>query len=31
MTYPNMLGNTVGGSLATGKKPIDCMVRKCEE
>lgn len=30
-TYPNMLDNTVGGSLSAGEKPIDCMVRECEE
>lgn len=31
MTFPGMLDNTVGGSLATGEKPIDGMVRECEE
>lgn len=31
MSYPNMLDNTVGGSLGTGEAPIDCIVRECEE
>ncbi|KAL1592797.1 hypothetical protein SLS60_011213 [Paraconiothyrium brasiliense] len=31
LSYPDMLDNTVEGSLATGEKPIDCMVRECEE
>lgn len=31
MSYPNMLDNTVGGSLRTGEAPIDCIVRECEE
>jgi isopentenyldiphosphate isomerase len=31
MSFPGMLDNTVGGSLATGEKPIDGMVRECEE
>jgi len=31
LSYPDMLDNTVGGSLAAGEKPIDCMVRECEE
>ncbi|KAI1120840.1 NUDIX hydrolase domain-like protein [Nemania abortiva] len=30
-TYPNMLDNTVGGSLSAGESPIECMVRECEE
>ncbi|KAH6618338.1 NUDIX hydrolase domain-like protein [Chaetomium sp. MPI-SDFR-AT-0129] len=31
MSFPGMLDNTVGGSLATGETPIDGMVRECEE
>ena len=31
MSYPNMLDNTVGGGLLAGEKPIDCMVRECQE
>lgn len=31
MSYPGMLDNTVGGSLPVGEKPIDAMVRECEE
>lgn len=31
MSFPNMLDNTVGGSLTTGEAPIDCIVRECEE
>lgn len=31
MSYPRMLDNTVGGSLPVGEKPIDAMVRECEE
>lgn len=31
MSFPGMLDNTVGGSLATEEKPIDGMVRECEE
>lgn len=29
--YPGKLDNTVGGSLASGKKAIDCMVRESNE
>lgn len=31
MSYPGMLDNTVGGSLSSGEKPIDCIIRECEE
>lgn len=31
MSFPGMLDNTVGGSLSSGEKPIDCIVRECEE
>ena len=31
MRYPNLLDNFVGGSLATGEKPIDCIVREASE
>ncbi|KAK0624771.1 NUDIX hydrolase domain-like protein [Bombardia bombarda] len=31
MSFPGMLDNTVGGSLAAGEKPIDGIVRECEE
>ena len=32
MTYPGMLDNTVGGSLSSGEKAIDCIAREaCEE
>lgn len=31
MSYPGMLDNTVGGSLPVGEKPIDGIVRECEE
>lgn len=31
MSYPGLLDNTVGGSLPAGEKPIDCIVRECEE
>jgi len=31
LSYPNMLDNTVGGSLASGEKPFDCIIRECEE
>ncbi|PMD24757.1 hypothetical protein NA56DRAFT_668695 [Hyaloscypha hepaticicola] len=31
MSYPGMLDNTVGGSLATREKAIDCIVRETEE
>jgi 8-oxo-dGTP pyrophosphatase MutT (NUDIX family) len=30
MTFPGML-DTVGGSLRSGEKPIDCIVRECLE
>jgi isopentenyldiphosphate isomerase len=30
-TYPGMLDNTVGGSLASREKPIDCIVREAAE
>ncbi|KAH7091336.1 hypothetical protein FB567DRAFT_567718 [Paraphoma chrysanthemicola] len=29
--FPDMLDNTVGGSLSSGEKPIDCIVRECAE
>ena len=31
MTYPGMLDNTVGGSLRSGERPIDCIVREAGE
>jgi 8-oxo-dGTP pyrophosphatase MutT (NUDIX family) len=31
LSYPNMLDNTVGGSLRSGEKPIDCIVRESAE
>ena len=31
LSYPNMLDNTVGGSLSSGERPIDCIVRECAE
>lgn len=31
ISFPNMLDNTVGGSLRAEERPIDCMVRECEE
>lgn len=31
MSFPGKLDNTVGGSLATGEKPIEGMIRECEE
>ncbi|KAK0711871.1 hypothetical protein B0H67DRAFT_685408 [Lasiosphaeris hirsuta] len=31
MSFPGMLDNTVGGSLATREKAIDGIVRECEE
>ncbi|KAF2677169.1 hypothetical protein K458DRAFT_320302, partial [Lentithecium fluviatile CBS 122367] len=31
MSYPSKLDNTVGGSLSTWGKPLDCMVRECED
>ena len=31
MSYPGMLDNTVGGSLKSGEKPIDCIVREAAE
>lgn len=31
MSYPKILDNTVDGSLAAGEKPINCIVRECEE
>jgi len=30
-SFPGMLDNTVGGSLATGEAPIDGIVRECQE
>lgn len=30
-SFPNMLDNTVGGSLRSGEKLIDCIIRECEE
>ncbi|KAK0721791.1 hypothetical protein B0T26DRAFT_749274 [Lasiosphaeria miniovina] len=29
MSFPGMLDNTVGGSLAAGERPIDGIVREC--
>jgi len=31
MSFPGMLDNTVGGSLAAGEKPLDGIMRECEE
>lgn len=31
MSFPGMLDNTVGGCLASGERPIDGIVRECEE
>ncbi|TPX11899.1 uncharacterized protein E0L32_007397 [Thyridium curvatum] len=31
MSFPGMLDNTVGGSLAAGEKPIEGIVHECEE
>jgi 8-oxo-dGTP pyrophosphatase MutT (NUDIX family) len=31
ISYPNMRDNTVGGSLRSGEKPIDCIVRESWE
>ncbi|MCJ1385482.1 hypothetical protein MMC17_008605 [Xylographa soralifera] len=31
ISFPGMLDNTVGGSLLSGERPIDCIVRECEE
>ena len=31
MSYPGMLDNTVGGSLSSGERPIDCIVRESAE
>lgn len=30
-TYPGMMDNTVAGGLATGERPIDCLVREAQE
>ena len=30
-SFPGMLDTTVGGSLATGEKPIDGIIRECQE
>jgi 8-oxo-dGTP pyrophosphatase MutT (NUDIX family) len=30
-TYPGMLDNAVGGSLASREQPIDCIVREAAE
>ena len=30
-TYPGMMDNTVAGGLATGEKPLECLIRECEE
>ena len=30
-SYPRMLDNTVGGSLRSGERPIDCIVREAAE
>lgn len=31
MIYPGMLDNTVGGSLRSGEKPLECIVREAAE
>ncbi|ORY12929.1 NUDIX hydrolase domain-like protein [Clohesyomyces aquaticus] len=31
MSFPGMLDNTVGGSLRSAEKPLDCIVREAEE
>ena len=31
LSYPCMLDNTVGGSLSSGERPIDCIVRESAE
>lgn len=31
MSYPGMLDNTVGGGLAAGEIPLECIVREAEE
>ena len=31
MSFPGMLDNTVGGSLRSGERPIDCIVREAAE
>ena len=31
MSYPGMLDNTVGGSLRSGERPINCIVREAAE
>ncbi|KAK5199502.1 hypothetical protein LTR92_000041 [Exophiala xenobiotica] len=30
-TYPGMMDNTVAGGLSTGEKPLECLLRECEE
>jgi len=30
-TYPGMMDNTVAGGLSTGEKPLECLIRECEE
>lgn len=30
-SYPGMLDNSVGGSVRTGERPIDCLIREAEE
>lgn len=30
-SFPDMLDNSVGGSLSSGEKPIICIVRECKE
>jgi isopentenyldiphosphate isomerase len=29
--FPGTLDNSVGGSLASGERPIDCIIRECQE
>ena len=31
MSFPGMLDNTVGGSLSSGERAVDCIVREAEE
>ena len=31
MSFPGMFGNAVGRSLSSDGRPIDCIVRECEE
>jgi 8-oxo-dGTP pyrophosphatase MutT (NUDIX family) len=31
ISFPGMLDSSVGGTLASGERPIDCIVRECQE